>query len=130
MLWTEQCEFGGGYVQFAGPAAMTVADTSVTMTLPLFNYSGRSVRITAMVPMAPGMAATPPELPVALDGQGSAQVEVTWAVENCAEASSMSGDAGLIEYSVGYGSMEVPESYPLDGPAMVELVRLANRVCG
>lgn len=130
MLWTEQCEFGGGYVQFAGPAAMTVADTSVTMTLPLLNYSGRSVRVTRMVPMAPGMAALPPELPVPLDGQGTAQVEVTWSVEDCVAALSMSGDAGLIEYSVAYGSMEVPESYPLDGPTMVELVRLANRVCG
>ncbi|SDS95879.1 hypothetical protein [Jiangella sp. DSM 45060] len=130
MLWTEQCEFGGGYVQFAGPAAMTVADTSVTMTLPLLNYSGRSVRVTRMVPMAPGMAALPPELPIPLDGQGTAQVEVTWSVEDCVAALSMSGDAGLIEYSVAYGSMEVPESYPLDGPTMVELVRLANRVCG
>ncbi|WP_116950829.1 hypothetical protein [Jiangella endophytica] len=130
MLWTGQCEFGEGFVHFIGPVDTRLADTSVTVTLPLLNYSGRSVQVTHLVPMAPGMTATLPELPISLPGQGTAQVEITWTVDDCYAAMSMSGDAGKVEYTVTNGTMEVPEAYTLDGPIMVELVRLAARVCG
>lgn len=130
MLWTEQCEFGSGYVQFVGPVATTLADASVTVTLTLLNHSGRSVEVTRVVPMVPGMTATLPSLPISLPGRGTGQVDVTWTVDECAAAMSMSGDAGWIEYTVASGVMSVPEAYPLDGPTMVELVRLAARVCG
>ncbi|TDC52634.1 hypothetical protein E1212_08590 [Jiangella ureilytica] len=131
MLWTDQCEFNAGYVQFVGPViATTVGESSLTVTLPLLNYSGRSVQITRLVPMAPGLAATQPELPIRLVGHATAQIELTWTVEDCAAATSMAGDDGMIEFTVTSGSREVPEFSPLDTSTMVELVRLAGRVCG
>lgn len=131
MLWTDQCEFNAGYVQFVGPViATTVGESSLTVSLPLLNYSGRSVQVTRLVPMAPGLTATQPELPIRLVGHATAQVELTWTVEDCAAATSMAGDAGMIEFTVTSGSQEVPEFYPLDTSTMVELVRLAGRVCG
>ncbi|TDD64895.1 hypothetical protein E1262_26910 [Jiangella aurantiaca] len=130
MLWSSECEFGAGYVQFAGPVTARSDGASLTVTLPMLNHSGRPARVTSMVPMVPGMSAVPPELPIELDGNSTVQVAVTWTVEDCAEATTMSGYDGQIEYSVTSGTTQLPERFPLDAPTMVELVRLAGHVCG
>jgi hypothetical protein len=131
MFWIDQCEFAGGYVQFIGPPAeVVVGEDNLTATTSLQNYSGRSTRVTRMVPVAPGMTASQPELPIELPGHGNALVETVWTVDDCAAAMSMAGDAGRVEFTVASGSAEYPESYPLDASTMVELVRLAGRVCG
>ncbi|PZF82638.1 hypothetical protein [Jiangella anatolica] len=130
MLWTSQCDFGAGYVQFTGPGYTRAEETSVVQTVPLMNYAGRHARVTHLVPMAPGMTATPPEVPIELDGNEVTQVEIVWTVDDCAAATTMGGADGQIEYTVTSGTMQLPERYPLDGPTMVELVRLAGRVCG
>lgn len=130
MLWTDQCEFSGGYVQFVGPVIGTVlGESSVTISMPLLNYSGRSVQVTRLVPWAPGLTATQPELPIDLDGHATAQVDITWAVDDCAAAMSMGGGDGRVEFTVASGTTELPESHPLDAETMVELVRLAWRTC-
>lgn len=130
MLWTSECEFGAGMAQFVGPVSFTRTDASLTVTLRLLNYSGRSVQVLRMVPMAPGMTATPPELPISLAGHGSTQVDLTWTVDDCAAATTMTGDDGRVEYTVSSGVTQLPDGYPLDGATMVELVRLVTRVCG
>lgn len=130
MLWTSQCEFGAGYVQFTGPATIQSDATSLTVTLPMLNHSARPARVTHLVPMAPGLSATPPELPVELDGNAATQVELTWTVDDCAAATTMRGDDGLIEYTVASGTTQLPERFPLDAQVMVELVRLVSQVCG
>jgi hypothetical protein len=131
MYWVEQCEFSAGYVQFLSPpTTVQVADDSVTVTTPLLNYSGRPVQVTNMVPMASGFTATVPPLPIALTGHNAAEVELTWTVADCAAAMSIPGDDGRVEFTVQSGNHQRPESNPLDGPTMVELVRLAGRVCG
>lgn len=130
MLWTSQCEVGGGYVQLAGPVSTVLGESSVTATMALVNRSGRAVQVTHLVPYAPGLTATPPNLPISLPGHGTAQVELTWTVADCAAALSMPGDAGRVEYTFASGTIEVPSTSPLDVATMVELVRLTGRVCG
>ncbi|MBB5789315.1 hypothetical protein [Jiangella mangrovi] len=131
MYWVDQCEFSAGYVQFlTPPTSVQVADDALTVTTPLLNYSGRPVQVTNLVPMASGFTATVPPLPIALTGHNAAQVELTWTVADCAAAMSIPGDGGRIEFTVQSGTHQRPESNPLDGPTMVELVRLAGRVCG
>ncbi|RIQ20809.1 hypothetical protein DY240_16535 [Jiangella rhizosphaerae] len=129
MLWNTECQFGAGYVQFVGPATTSLDATSLTVTLPMFNYSGRPARVTRMVPIAPGLSAAPPELPIEVAGNGTTQVEITWTVEDCSAATAMRGGDGLVEYTVTSGTRQLPEHFPLDADVMVELVRLVTHVC-
>ena len=119
MLWTSQCEFGAGYVQFIRPATTRTDGASITVTLPMLNYSGRPAQVTRMVPIAPGLTGVPSELPIELAGNDTGEVDITWTVEDCAAATAMRGGDGLIEYTVMSGTNELPERYPLDAHVMV-----------
>lgn len=129
MYWISQCDLSAGYVQLMEATATLIADDSVTVTLPLLNHSGRAVQITHLVPIVSGLTAAQPSLPIAVAANGTAQVDLTWTVDDCAAALSLRGNEAVVEFTASSSSTQVPEAYPLDAATLVELVRLTARVC-
>jgi hypothetical protein len=126
--WQGGCDSSAGTGVFIGNTRTIEADASgARIMLPVTNGAQEPLTVTAMETTTPGFAMQTDPLPLDVEAGGTVQVETLWTVTDCEAASRFS--EATVAVNIHNDSMDTRVSQPLDNPTLIELVRLAVRVC-
>ncbi|MBB5787589.1 hypothetical protein [Jiangella mangrovi] len=126
--WQGGCDSSAGTGVFIGDTRTIEADASgARIMLPVTNGAQEPLTVTAMETTTPGFAMQTDPLPVDVEAGGTVQVETLWTVTDCEAAARFS--EATVAVNIHNESMDTRVSQPLDNPTLIELVRLAVRVC-
>lgn len=126
--WQSGCQSGSGTGVFIGDTRTVSADASgARIVLPVTNGAGEPLTVTAMEATTPGFAMTTDPLPIDVEAGQTVQVETLWTVADCEDAARFT--EATIAVNIRNESMDTRVSQPLGNPTLIELVRLAVRVC-
>jgi hypothetical protein len=126
--WQGGCESSAGTGVFIGDTRTISADASgAHIMLPVTNGAEEPLTVTAMETTTPGFTMTTDPLPIDVEAGGTVPVETLWTVADCEEAARFS--EASIAVNIHNESMDTRVSQPLDNSTLIELVRLAVRVC-
>lgn len=126
--WQGGCESSAGTGVFIGDTRTISADASgARIVLPVTNGAAESLTVTAMETTTPGFAMQTDPLPVDVEAGGTVSIETLWTVTDCEDAGRFS--EATVAVNIHNESMDTRVSQPLDNPTLIELVRLAVRVC-
>ncbi|TDC51455.1 hypothetical protein E1212_11730 [Jiangella ureilytica] len=126
--WQGGCDSSAGTGVFIGDTRTIEADASgARIMLPVTNGAQDPLTVTAMETTTPGFTMQTDPLPVDVEAGGTVQVETLWTVTDCEAAARFS--EATVAVNIHNESMDTRVSQPLDNPTLIELVRLAVRVC-
>ena len=126
--WQGGCDSTTGTGVFIGNTRTISADASgARIMLPVTNGADEALTVTAMETTTPGFGMSTDPLPLDVEAGGTVQVETLWTVTDCEDAARFA--EATIAVNIHNESMDTRVSQPLDNPTLIELVRLAVRVC-
>lgn len=126
--WQGGCDSSAGTGVFIGNTRTVEADASgARIMLPVTNGGQDPLTVTAMETTTPGFTMQTDPLPIDVEAGGTVQVETLWTVTDCEAAARFS--EATVAVNIDNESMDTRVSQPLDNPTLIELVRLAVRVC-
>ncbi|TDE00511.1 hypothetical protein [Jiangella asiatica] len=126
--WQYGCDSSPESGVFIGDTRTVSADSSgARIVLPVSNGTGQAIQILELEATTPGFTMTTDTMPVDVAAGELVDVLTTWTVTDCADAARFT-DA-TVAVNVGSGDMESRITQPLGNPTLIELVRLAVRVC-
>jgi hypothetical protein len=126
--WQGGCDSSAGTGVFIGNTRTIEADASgARIMLPVTNGARDPITVTTMETTTPGFAMQTDPLPLDVEAGGTVQVETLWTVTECEDAARFS--EATVAVNIHNDSMDTRVSQPLDNPTLIELVRLAVRVC-
>ncbi|WP_162605837.1 hypothetical protein [Jiangella aurantiaca] len=126
--WQGGCESDSGTGVFIGDTRTVSSDASgAHIVLPVTNGADEPLTVTAMETTTPGFAMTTDPLPIDVEAGQTVQVETLWTVTDCEGAARFA--EATVAVNIRNESMDTRVSQPLGNPTLIELVRLAVRVC-
>ncbi|RIQ23157.1 hypothetical protein [Jiangella rhizosphaerae] len=126
--WQGGCRSDSGTGVFIGDTRTVSADASgARIVLPVTNGADEPLTVTAMEATTPGFTMTTDPLPIDVDAGQTVQVETLWTVTDCEDAARFA--EATVAVNIRNESMDTRVSQPLGNPTLIELVRLAVRVC-
>ena len=126
--WQGGCDSSVGTGVFIGNTRTVEADASgARIMLPVTNGAQDPLTVTAMETTTPGFTMQTDPLPIDVEAGGTVQVETLWTVTDCEAAARFS--EATVAVNIDNESMDTRVSQSLDNPTLIELVRLAVRVC-
>ncbi|SEF12871.1 hypothetical protein [Jiangella alba] len=126
--WQGGCDTASGTGVLVGETRTVSADASgAHIVLPVSNSSEERLTVTALETTTPGFAMTTDPLPIDIEAGETVQVETTWTVTDCDSAAQFA--EATVAVNIHNDTMDTRVSQPLGNPTLIELVRLAVRVC-
>lgn len=126
--WQGGCETADGTGVYVGDTRTISADASgARIVLPVSNGSDEPLTVTALETTTPGFTMTTDPLPIDIGAGETVQVETVWTVTDCDGAAQFA--EATVAVNIRNESMDTRVSQPLGNPTLIELVRLAVRVC-
>lgn len=126
--WQGGCESTNGTGVYIGDSRTISSDASgARILLPVSNGTDGPLTVTGMETTTPGYAMTADALPLDIASEATERVETVWTVTDCEDAARLS--EATVAVNLHNDDMDTRVSQSLDNPTLIELVRLAVRVC-
>ncbi|WP_116949113.1 hypothetical protein [Jiangella endophytica] len=126
--WQGGCQTAGSTGILIGDSRTIAADASgARIVMPVSNGDDEPLTVTAMETTTPGFTMTTDPLPIDVGAGATVQVETLWTVTDCDDAARFA--EATVAVNIHNESMDTRVSQPLGNPTLIELVRLAVRVC-
>lgn len=126
--WQYGCDTPPESGVFIGDTRTVSADArGAHIVLPISNGTDEPIEILRLEGTTPGFALATATIPIEIPAGQLVDVATTWTVSDC-EAAARFTDA-TVAVNVGRGDMESRITQPLGNSTLIELVRLAVRVC-
>lgn len=127
--WQQKCEtLDGDGLSFDEPTAVSSDAETATITIPVRNGLERPGRIVGLGTEAPGFVADSADLPLTVSAGESTTLTITWTVDDCAAAAEVDSPTATADFVSG--DLRRRLTHFLPNTVLVELVRVAERVCG
>lgn len=127
--WQQKCEtLDGDGLSSDEPTAVSSDAETATITIPVRNGLERPGRIVGLGTEAPGFVADSADLPLTVSAGESTTLTITWTVDDCAAAAEVDSPTATADFVSG--DLRRRLTHFLPNTVLVELVRVAERVCG